>query len=216
MLSRSVITCVFFLAYLVVLAGCASNSRLYANNVPNGSIRLLEVVRIAKRAEVLEMPNVYANFTAWGISDGEIWNGSVATGRAYCCGGSPERDVVLFFVAQPLAVELGDVVEVWSGAPAKGNTKPTTQPNTAFKVHPKLDSRTSQCRWEPEDPKLKLRVLHCDWMASEGWIQQDDARFPVWIKHELPRNPSRRVNRDTDGYIPSRSVFEPRGVLAFG
>ena len=176
---RSAFLNLIILAYLIVLGGCAHTSRLHAQDVPNGSIRLVEVDGIAKREEALDMPIVYSIFTEMGISANEIRDGSLASGRAYCCGGPMES--IWFFVPQPLSVNLGDVVEVWSGEPVKEGSKPTTLPNTVTRIHPKLDSPTSQCRWEPKDPKLWLRVLHCDWMESEGWIQQDSALFPVWI-----------------------------------
>ena len=167
------------LVFIAILAGCAHTSRLHAQDVPNGSIRLVEVDGIAKREEVLNMPLVYSSFNEMGVLDSEIRDGSLASGRAYCCGGPIES--IWFFVPQPLKVSVGDVVEVWSGAPVNRGDQPTTQPNTAIRIHPKLSSADSQCRWEPENPRLWLRVLHCNWMESEGWIQQDSALYPVWV-----------------------------------
>ena len=164
---------------IAILAGCAHTSRLHAQDVPNGSIRLVEVDGIAEREEILSMPLVYSSFTEMGITDSEIRDGSLASGRAYCCGGPIES--IWFFVPRPLKVSVGDVVEVWSGAPVKRGDQPTTQPNTAIRIHPKLSSAASQCRWEPEDPRLWLRVLHCDWMENTGWIQQDSALYPIWV-----------------------------------
>jgi hypothetical protein len=122
--------------------------------------------------------SVYRNLLAAGVKDSEIKDGSVAIGRAYCCGGEADKAFAfLFYVPEEMRVQRGDVVEVKSG-PITKSGEIGTPVNTATRVVDK-----STCRWDPPDRQY-LRVLRCDWMEKEGWTQHKggvvDAN--VWLK----------------------------------
>ena len=54
-------------------------------------------------------------------------------------------------------------------------------PSTVTRVRVKAVDVDEVCRWIPEGDHRWTRVLYCDWMKAEGWIQQEGL-FDVWIK----------------------------------
>jgi hypothetical protein len=128
-----------------------------------------------------------------GITPAEFRAGSLARGRNYCCGGSTEvENTLLFFMPATVDARVGDVVEVRMGrAPSKDNAPGIV--NTATRVRDRApDGRTPawgidgdwtgrSCRWVPENDALWGRLLYCDWMPDEGWIEYDGF-WGAWIQ----------------------------------
>ena len=44
--------------------------------------------------------------------------------------------------------------------------------NTVTRVRHKSSEAEAKCSWEPQDPSLWRRILHCEWMEEEGWKLQ--------------------------------------------
>ena len=179
------------LALLIgTLAACAgspntslftNNSRLHANRVPDGSLRLGQVVQIATREHVTQDEFLSNALKVAGISGEQIRDGSVIAVRVFCCGG-PNEEVTaqMVYVPQKYQVAISDIVEFWSDHIVSEGEIGETLPNTVTRVRQTANASHKVCRWEPDAPGKWVRVLYCDGMQSEGWIQQDGLH-PVWV-----------------------------------
>lgn len=166
----------------VLLLACASPSRLHASRVPEGSLRTAEVTYLAPRSEIMNVPDLLETMRVSGIDQSELVDGSVGEGRVFCCGGPNETgEAIWFYIPRAMQVELGDIVEVRSGPPVMQGDPMKGPPNTVMQVRQRQSDTSKQCRWTPEDPNLWKRVIYCDWMKQEGWIQQEGL-WDVWIK----------------------------------
>lgn len=132
------------------------------------------------KAYITNSGESYQILLASEITDSEIHDGSVALGKVYCCWEPDEREnSIAFYIPENLMVKLGDIVEVKAGMiPARGNQGST---NTATRVVQKAEVKNGQCHWVPEDEHLWGRVLYCDWMPTEGWIEQKGL-WKTWLK----------------------------------
>ncbi len=184
------IACVFLFGTLV---GCTSppnvssdkTSMLHARYVPDGSLRVGEVVYIATRKEILKNPLVYDTLTiAAGVPDKDIRDGNIVTIRFFCCGGPDEfaRAELWVYVPEGEKAEMGDIIEVWSGRMMVEGEVPSA-PNTMTRRVQQANAPSHHCRWMPDNPRLWLRVIYCDWMPEEDWILQERSfGHNVWIK----------------------------------
>jgi hypothetical protein len=129
-----------------------------------------------------------------GISDSRIRSGSVAAGRVYCCGSATETENSLaIFVPPEVSVQPGDIVELEMGqAPTRSAPGAI---NTAIRVRekrvgegspswgrPSREGAGHACKWVPDNPMLWNRVLYCDWMKAEGWIEYRATTWKTWLK----------------------------------
>lgn len=169
-------------------------SRLHADWIPPHSLRLVQLVNIGTRAQVenlIILPSenltAYQNLKAAGIPENEIHDGSLGAGIAYCCGGTISHEtLVIFYIPEGLDVNLGDIVEVKVGEPpSKGNLG--TFPNFVTRVRQKADENDG-CRWIPENPDLWARVLYCQGLEKDGWIQSKSkvALEALWYRPPQP------------------------------
>jgi hypothetical protein len=165
---------------LPLLASCATTSKLTPAHVPPGSLRVAQVMYLASRAEIISSGTHYQILLASGIDDAEIQDGSAALARVYCCWEPNEKaNAIAFHVPAGLGVELGDIVEVKAGQPPARGSPGTA--NIAVRVRQKYADTYGPCRWVPEDPRLWTRILYCDWMPEEGWVEQK-AFWKTWLK----------------------------------
>jgi len=159
----------------------ASTSRFHAQNVPDGSLRAGEVVHVGTREQVVAGGWAYDVLLAAGIPDSEITDGSVIIVRVFCCGGDNEEATALnVYVTPDEKAGVGDIVEIWSGQMLEQGEPLGPYPNTVTRVLEKGGSAQGACRWSPDNPGLHVRVIFCDWMPSEDWIQQEGL-YPVWV-----------------------------------
>ena len=178
--------CVVFL-----LSSCASTSRLYPGfNVPPESHRLVEILEVGTREQIMSAPfreNVLSVLLASGIKESDITDGSIALGQVYCCHGPASFDFSnLFYIPEGKPViKAGDIVEIRSGRLPAGNDP--GQVNMFVQVRQKGDVLGGTCRWIPPDLRLWLRVLYCDWMQAEGWVEQT-GMGKTWLKHSSSRD----------------------------
>ena len=161
--------------------------RIQSDDVPSGSLRVAQVMAIAKRQEILGS-DTYREIIAAGIADADINDGSVVIARIYCCGGitkelSSERlSARILYVPQGKKVESGDFVEVKVGRPPEHGDGGRL--NTVTRVVAKYGDKPEVCWWEPRDPRLWLRYPYCEWMPREGWVKQEGIS-PAWFKPAL-------------------------------
>jgi len=170
------------LCLVVFVTSCAGTSRLHRQHVPEGSLRLAEVVALATRNEIEENEYIYQALRNADIPDSEIIDKSIGMGRVFCCGGRNEYETAIwFYIPKSIDAEIDDIVEVWSGREAKQGDSDPGYSNTVLRIVEKPSYGKRMCRWLPDDHSLLARVLYCDGLEEEGWTQQS-APFPVWVK----------------------------------
>jgi hypothetical protein len=168
------------------VAGCATTtwSRIHPHDAPGGALVLAQVAVRFTRDTIINDEQTYRILLASGIDKPEIRDGSVALARVNCCGGSVESTTAIgFYISETVPAEVGDIVEVKLGrAPEKEGD--LGQANRATRVIQKGTELNGSCRWEPANPRLWGRVLYCDWMRNEGWVQEGPKATldKAWIK----------------------------------
>jgi len=162
------------------VTSCATASRIFPPvQDETGALRLAEVMQFARRDEIVRLGVHYEEILASGINDSDLSDSSIAVGRVYCCGGPAEtRNAPFFYIPTDIAVELYDIVEIRMGR-QPNQTDPGVV-NTVVRVRHKGISQ-SPCRWVPEREGLWMRVLYCDWMEKEGWVEKGGL-WKTWLK----------------------------------
>lgn len=172
------------LGLVTLFAGCAHVASLdvYPDEVPPESLRLVQVMIVGTRSDIESVKEWHAALLQSGIPDSDIRDGSMAVGRIFCCGGPPETlNKQAFYIPPGLSVIPLDVVEIRAGRePVKGDPG---QVNVATRVVQGANDASTTCRWEPQQPPgLWMRVLYCDWMRQEGWIELETLVWHTWFK----------------------------------
>jgi len=166
----------------VLLASCAGTGGLRIQNdfLPEGSLRLAQVVHVGSRDQIVEVKILHDALLASGVKDAEISDGSVVLARIFCCGNpmAAEQEMMLY-VPPGIGVAIGDIVEVKSGRPpANGDAG---RLNTVTRARQASGDGATSCNWVPPNARLWGRVLYCDWMPGEGWIEQGGIN-KAWFK----------------------------------
>ncbi len=169
---------------LIALASGIANagtSRLYSPSKDEfGALRLVQVMNVGTRAEILDLGVNLQNLLASGLKDSDLKDGSVANGRINCCHRSTDiGTAMMFYVPPDISVEVGDIVEVRMGREA--TKKDPGVVNTAVRVREKNDAPDSQCSWDPPNATMWARVLYCKWMPTEGWTLKKGL-YKTWLK----------------------------------
>lgn len=158
---------------------CAGTSRLYPNEAPENSLRLVEVMALASKSDVQNNRYIYEPLEAAGIRDALSRDETIGGGRVYCCGGKMDEAFFHYFYIPPdIQVDIGDIVEIRCGSLPRAG-KSTV--NTVTRVVQKKSEPSDVCRWEPQD-KIYGRVLYCDWMPEQGWVKY----MGTWVKEIRP------------------------------
>jgi len=172
---------------LLVVASCSTTSRIYSGHgVPEGYHQVTEVVYLASKEEIMRTPDAYNALRSAGVGDGGIRNGSIAFGRVFCCGGkgtAETESLAVVYVPLGLSPAKGDIVEFIAGKDPEGKDPGIL--NTGISIRNKNGIASGECRYVPENPKLWMRVIHCDWMTKEGWQKQGGLN-PIWYKPAGP------------------------------
>ncbi len=160
-----------------LLLSCTSYLFIQPVDVPDDSLRLVQVVSLATRDEILaNRTEIYEPLLASGIADSDIVDGSLGAGITFCCGehyGKATRN--FFFIPESMQIGIGDIVEIKSGR-LRTRESPGLV-NRATQIRQKADDTAGSCRWDPPEQDLN-KVLYCDWMPGDGWTRADG----VWIK----------------------------------
>ncbi len=165
---------------MVSLASCSSVSRVHPPTADDaGVVRLAEVMQIATRQQIVALGSHYNHLLAAGITDSDLRDGSLGAGRVYCCGGPPEQGAAIwFYIPRELNIQVGNIVEVKMGRQPADSDPGVV--NSAIRVR-HLNMSQGPCRWSPERDGLWMRVIHCDWMEREGWVERDGL-YNTWFK----------------------------------
>jgi hypothetical protein len=169
------------LAVTTSLAMAEAPSRVFPYYEEDTGVLVLgQVLEVATRQAIVGTQAHYQYLLATGIPEADLGDGRLAVARLYCCGGSfGEAQLIWVYVPPAVTVEAGDVIEVRMGrAPAD---KDAGIANAAVTVRQKSDDSNGPCRWEPDNPKLWMRVLHCDGMEQDGWVKRKGSR-KLWFK----------------------------------
>ena len=165
---------------LLVCSSCSSTLKIFSPVTEDGgAIRLAEVVYLGTRHEVTALRDVHQHLLASGIKDSDLQDGSVVVGRVYCCGGSVEQGLQIWIYVPPtLEVKARNIIEVQMGRSPSENDPGAV--NTAVRVRQQGIGNGS-CRWVPEREGLWMRILYCDWMEAEGWVERGGLD-KTWLK----------------------------------
>jgi hypothetical protein len=171
---------VFASVSLAWLCSCATPSKLYPPIADdNGVSRLGEVIAVATKQEILSLGVHYQNLLASGISEADLNDGSMVEARVYCCGGNIEQSSAPWVYVPPgIEIAVGDIIEIKMGQ-SPGNHSPG-RVNTVLRVR-QSGMSSGECRWVPDNPALWMRVLYCDWMKEEGWVERGGL-YNTWLK----------------------------------
>ena len=171
------------LGSMTLFAACTNvaSLRVYPDEVPPDSLRLIQVMLMGTRSDIESVKEWHAALLQSGVPDSDIKDGSMAVGRIWCCGGPAEiSDRQAFYIPPSLKVVPLDIVEVRAGRePAKGDPG---QVNVATRIVRGANDASTTCRWEPQNPRLWMRVLYCDWMPQEGWVELKTPLKHTWFK----------------------------------
>lgn len=184
-MKNSKIPCIvcLILGSALLLSACGGSApRIYSSGGLTNSHEVAEVMFLASREEIVASGKVYEELRRAGIADNDIRNGSLALGRIFCCGGkgTVETEVpAAVYLPPDIRAERGDIVEYVVGAAPDGDDRGRL--NTAIAIRNKDGVKSGTCRYVPEDPKLWMRVIHCDWMTDEGWTK-GGGLHPVYFK----------------------------------
>jgi hypothetical protein len=172
--------------FIVIFSTCAmssaATSRLYPpNDNETGGLRLVQVVELATRDQILKLGVNLKYLYASGVKDTDLKDGSVAMAIVYCCHlATEERTAIGFYVPPDVQVKVGDLVTVRMGR--KQTKKDPGTVNVAVEVREHEDTPTPLCSWNPPNDKLWLRVLYCSWMPAEGWTHKKSFLHEAWFK----------------------------------
>lgn len=171
--------CYFVLTFAIT--SCATGSKVYPPYKNEaGSLRLVQVMQLASRQEIVNLGVHYKYLLASGLQDSDLQDKRLGAGRVYCCGGPAEEGMGIWFYIPPgLEVAPGDIVEIKMGREPSGNDSGMI--NTATRVRQRKEASNPQCRWVPDNENLWMRVLYCDWMEAEGWIEKKGFES-TWLK----------------------------------
>lgn len=172
---------IFAYIFLVTASGCALGPKIYGED-RLGSHKVAEVVFLGSKEQIVNTDNIYQPLLSAGIDPTNLRNGSVISGRVYCCGGKGTAETennVIIYVPPSIETKVYDIIEyeVGHGPKAEG----LSQLNVALKVRHSDGVKQGICRWEPDNPKLWMRVLKCPWMEDEGW-SKGGGLYPEWYK----------------------------------
>src|SRR5262250_1369739 len=128
------------LAYTVCNAG---TSKLYPPSKDQaGALRLAQVMQTATREEILKNTTLREHLLASGLQDSDFKDGSLASGRVYCCHPSTDEGTAIWFYVPPdKPVNLGDIVEVRMGREA--SKKDPGKVNALVEIRQKKDAAES-------------------------------------------------------------------------
>jgi len=178
----------FRVAVAAVVAGAAASvasaatSRLYPpSDDEAGGFRLVQVIHIASRQDILNLTTQLQILHDAGIKDSDFKDGSLAMARIYCCHESTDEGTAIwFYVPAEQQVKIGDLVVVKMGRKqSKGDLGAV---NTAVEVREHADDPNTQCSWDPPDESKWRRMLYCKWMPAEGWSLKKSFLHETWFK----------------------------------
>jgi len=178
----------FRMAVLAMMVGAtaslsnAATSRLYPpSDDEAGGLRLVQVIHLGTRQEILNLTTQLQHLHDAGIKDSDFRDGSLAVARIYCCHSSTDEGTAIWFYVPPdQQVKIGDLVVVRMGRKQTKNDPGAV--NMAIQVREHQDDPNPQCSWDPPDESKWRRMLYCRWMPAEGWSLKKSLLHETWFK----------------------------------
>lgn len=169
----------------LVTACASSRNMLHPDGAPDGTLILAQIYARFTRDTIVSDKKAYDILLSSDVKDSEIRDGSIAIAKVNCCGGPMDQaTAIAMYTPIDMSAEVGDIVEVLLGQmPTKGQEHGVA--NKAVRIVQKQSDPDGECRWEPTTPPGQWgRVLFCDWMPREGWVQegQRGTLYKAWIK----------------------------------
>ncbi len=155
----------------------------YPDDIPYGSLRLVQVTNFFSREEVMKDKKAHDALLKLGVTEEEMIDGRFGKGKIYCCGGAAEGPTrQLFYVPTEMIGQVypSDIIEIRAGRKPTGQIKEDI--NILVRVVQTTNSTEDSCHWIPENPRLWMRCLYCDWMEKEGWIEFKKKLDHTWYK----------------------------------
>ncbi len=168
---------------------------------------------VASRQDILATESHYQFLLSAGIPDVQLGDGRLIVMRIYCCGGSIEEDQAIWVYVPPeLTVGAGDIVEVRMGrVPAK--TDPGVV-NTVVMVRQKADQAPNgPCFWQPDNPSLWMRIVYCDGIEKDGWVERKGLR-KMWYKPAADAGAAPSISATPDALDAAAPVAVPAAAPA--
>jgi len=85
---------------------------------------------------------------------------------------------IWIYVPPSLPIKVGNIIEVQMGRSPSKNDQGAA--NTAVRVR-QQGIIGGSCHWVPEQEGLWARILYCDWMKEEGWVERTGL-YKTWLK----------------------------------
>lgn len=199
------------LGTLPAFAKNGAPSRLFPYYEEDTGVLILgQVMHVGSRTEITESGRHYTFLLSTGIPDTDLGDGRLVVLQLYCCGGRISEDQAIWaYVLPTVQVEMQDFVEVRMGR-VPGKQDPGTV-NTVVAVRQRAVDSSGTCRWEPDNPSLWMRVIHCDGMEQQGWSQRGTMRklwfLPAGTVPAPPPQPAEIPS--TELPAPAEDVAEP-------
>ena len=212
---------VMLVALLLAFGGNANGkdgapSRLFPYyEEDTGVLRLGQAVHVAARSEIIDSGRHYEFLLSTGISDADLGEGRLIVVRVYCCGGRIEQDQALWAYVPPGSnVETGDFVELQMGR-VPGKDDPGIVNKVTAVRQKNADAGNGPCRWEPDNPSLWMRIVYCEGIDRNGWLQRKGMR-KMWFKQAgwVTATPSVAASTETPSPTTTSAVAAPAVAIA--
>jgi hypothetical protein len=156
-------------------------SRLFPYYEEDAGVLVLgQAMYVGTRREIVESGEHYRFLLSTGIADADITDGRMAVIQLYCCGGKISADQAIWaYVPPDVNVEPQQILEVRMGrVPREGDPGVV---NAVTVIRQQATDSSGPCRWEPDNPSLWMRVVHCDGLEQQGWVQRGKWR-KLWYR----------------------------------
>ena len=169
------------LASLPTHAKNGAPSRLFPYYEEDTGVLLLgQAMHVGTRQEIVDSGTHYQFLLGTGIPDQDVTDGRMIVVQLYCCGGRISEDQAVWVYVPPvISVEPDDLVEIRMGRVPKGDDPGAV--NVVAAVRQKAADAPGRCRWDPDNPSLWMRVVYCDGMEQQGWVQRGKWR-KLWYR----------------------------------
>lgn len=156
-------------------------SRLFPYYEEDTGVMLLgQAMHVGSRQEIVDSGDHYRFLLSTGIPEQDIADGRMIVVQLYCCGGKISMDQAIWaYVPPAISVATEDIVAIRMGRVPAAEDPGVV--NTVVAVRQKAVDGGGPCRWEPDNPSLWMRVVHCDGIDQQGWLQRGKWR-KLWYR----------------------------------
>lgn len=167
-------------------------SRLFPYYEEDAGVLLLgQAMYVGTRQEIVESGSHYQFLLGTGIPDQDITDGRLVVARLYCCGGRISEDQAIWaYVPPSISVYAEDLLEIRMGHVPKEADPGVVNTVTAVRQKAGIDG---PCRWQPDNPSLWMRVVYCDGLEQQGWLQRGKLRKVWYLPAGVPQTRAKPV-----------------------